>query len=553
MRVHALVPFACLAGLLAQEVALKLPAVLRLGSVPANARIVTLDGDGAATAAELTALPAGTTEFVLRADRWTPMVVVQRLFDDAQQRGIGKVFLLATLRDGKQGAVTLALPMAKDAPCTVTMRAHRDRPGVPPESAIPLLRRFRDGWEAHRPGEFTLGLVLPANATYGQFLPLLASAAEARVPRVVVTTGEAADNADAAAALALDLESSFLLQVQPREQVSTTGIVDAPFGVNTRATATATNEDTGRVGGRYGGRGGRGRPPNATEEAMVVALQRGLDWLARQQLPNGAFADRFGQGDVEGTALAVLVLLSPGSTLDSGADTDPLRRAVGWLLARQHDDGRFSDSGPEANRHHALATFALTEAAGMSVRGPLFRGSAQLALDWLLAERRPDGGFNDGVPAATSDSLSTGAALLCVSSAKFFGLRCEATCAELVAWFDGHPTTDARLGGVELLSRFQAGQPREHERVAALVPRVAEHADATDPLACYWASYALFRAGGKAWRQWVPRLGQIVASQTTNGPDAGSWPFAGKPSLPATARFLWALSAGHRQSRIVFR
>lgn len=544
---RSLLPFFCATTLLAQTSpprTLQLPTLLRLGPVPATLPTVPVDRP-----ITTLAVPERTTSFVLRADARTPMAVVQTAFDTAFAQGVERVHLLANLRDGTPGTILLALPAVHPAPTTVAMRAHRDRPGVPPESVTPLLVRLCAGWQEHGKSPFVLGIEVPGNEPYGNLLPLLAAAANAGVSAVVVTTSEA-DGVPRQGALALDIDASFHIEVAARERAEPQpGIAATPFGLLERAAVAAPALPGGMAGGRYGGRRGA-KPSDANLDAQCT---RGLAWIAAQQLPNGAFPDAFGHGGVEATALAVLVLQARGSTLEAGPFAKALQRAVGWLLARQHDDGRFCDFGPEANRKQALATFALIEAAGMSTHGPLFRGSAQQALDWLLAQRQGDGGWHDGVPERASDALSTGMAAVCVESARFFRLRCEPTTADLITWFDQNPTSEAQLGAVELFARFYAGQPRTHDRVQALTALVADKADPNDPLASYWASYALFQAGGECWEAWTKRLDAVLAAQQQEGAHAGSWLSAGRPDFVATARFVWSLAARYRYSRLVVR
>lgn len=548
MRRQWFVGLCCTSALLAQATRapeLQLPKLLRLGPVPAALPVLTLEAEGAAVA-----WPPAAKAVVLRADQRTPMANVQAAFDAAQAHGLDQLFLLAQLPDGTPGTLVLALPNAGAAPPTVMLRAHHERPGVPPESAAPVLRRLSEGWQAAGRGTFVLGITLPSDATYGQLLGLLAMAASAPLRCVTVQTTPASQHPTAT--LALDLEASFVIPVQAREQVpQRSGLQDTPFGLLERAATTAVELPGGRAGGRYGGRGGQAQP--VVDEGRL-ALERALPWLLRQQHADGSFPGPHAIGDVEATALVSLVLLGCGMTLDGGEDSASLRRSIGWLLARQYDDGRFADFGPNATRHHALATFALTEAAGLSAKGPLFQPCAQLALDWLFTQQRDDGGWNDGTPGTTSDALSTATAMACVGSATFFRLRTPATTKQLITWFDDHPGTPPTHAAAELFCRFFAGQTPANAPLAALADRVVT-ADASDPATCYWATYALFQMGGAHWQQWTERVGKAALPlQATTGEGAGSWPATpGDSQVTATARFALALSAFHRYSRILPR
>ncbi len=110
--------------------------------------------------------------------------------------------------------------------------------------------------------------------------------------------------------------------------------------------------------------------PTPPEPGVVVArtpVERALDWLARNQRPDGSWTAGNGTPGLEPgvTALALLALLSDGH-LGAGGDA-PLdaaaTRAVAWLQAQQEPDGRFR-GGSDATAqkvNHALATLALVE------------------------------------------------------------------------------------------------------------------------------------------------------------------------------------------------
>ena len=268
MQRHWFVGLWCTSALVAQATRapeLQLPKLLRLGPVPAAVPVTTIGDPGAATA-----LPPAAKAVLLRADQHTPMARVQAALDALAAHGVEQVFLLAQLPDGTPGTLALALPNAGAAPPTVVLRAHHERPGVPPESAAPVLRRLGDGWHAAGRGTFVLGITLPADATHAQLLGLLAMAANAQLRCATVQTTPASQQP--AAALALDLEASFVIQVQAREQVPLRpGLQDTPFGLLERAATTAIELPGGRAGGRYGGRGGQAKP--AADEGRL-ALER---------------------------------------------------------------------------------------------------------------------------------------------------------------------------------------------------------------------------------------------------------------------------------------
>lgn len=523
-----------------------LPTVLRLGPVPADLPQRLLPAAG-----ELPPWPEGQPEVVLRAAAATPASRLVEQLGVAAAAGTGVVHLAATLPDGRDGAIRLALPEVAAAPALLTLHAHHARKGVPPASVTPLLRRLRSGWKALHTAPCVLEVLVPANASYGQLLPLVAACAEAGDVCLVLRTQPGnPGQATPRTAFALDLESVLLMSVEPRQVAATSGLAAEPIGSRERAPAAAIaiGEDGG-AGGRYGGRGGRARDADPSREA----LQRSLRWLGNE-LPTGLadLADGDRPEAIETTALTALCLLADGSHLGAGDHLQPLRAAIGALVAAQHDDGGFGLSGPRSTVAHALATYALAEAYGLSPQRGLLQAPAQLALDRLLELRGADGGWHDGDRNAASDACSTAWAMSAIASAQFLRLRTGAGTAELIVWFDQHPQSEPRAAAAELFSHFFAGRSGEQFPRAALSDLIADRAEASDPETCYWATFALFQQGGRQWARWQQRLDAAVVKTQDQGGAAGSWtPPAGQSRRRATALWALALSARSRYSRLV--
>jgi hypothetical protein len=69
------------------------------------------------------------------------------------------------------------------------------------------------------------------------------------------------------------------------------------------------------------------------------AIDKGLDWLKKNQAEDGSWSGRGGQYTVSMTALAGMAFLMEGSTLRDGKYRDNVRKAADWLMDRQQPSG----------------------------------------------------------------------------------------------------------------------------------------------------------------------------------------------------------------------
>jgi len=136
--------------------------------------------------------------------------------------------------------------------------------------------------------------------------------------------------------------------------------------------------------------------PNAPE---VLALERGLTWLAREQAKTGDGSFPRGEGKdlkyapVAITALGALALMAGGSSASQGPHHVQVGRAIDYLLvhtdlspASKHH-GFISAGGDETSlmHGHGFATLVLAEALGMSPKGERIKKALKAAV--ALIER----------------------------------------------------------------------------------------------------------------------------------------------------------------------
>ncbi|MFH1265525.1 MAG: hypothetical protein ABIK89_07325 [Planctomycetota bacterium] len=343
------------------------------------------------------------------------------------------------------------------------------------------------------------------------------------------------------------------------------------------------------VGGG-GPRFGRKYAPRAAAkgggQAEQKAVQWGLEWLKRHQDPEGFWdcdgfdmqctdsrCDGKGQAlnDVGVTGLALLAFLGTGNTINSGPYKSVVRNGVRFLCDVQDpEDGCLvPKEGTHWMYNHAIATLALTEAYGLS-KWPILKKHAQHALDFVHMSKNPGRAwrYNNGEvdPVEQNDVSVTGWMVMCLASAKDFGLRYDwRDMEDALRYLD--EMTDSATGrtgyrekgtfssreagdesiwpfeeseamtAVAILSRVFAGNVLNDiesqfpaiEAGAALLrkrpPEWSEEKGCIDYYYWYYGSYALYQLSGKGWDKWKTAMVKaVVENQVKEGCERGSWP-----------------------------
>jgi hypothetical protein len=145
------------------------------------------------------------------------------------------------------------------------------------------------------------------------------------------------------------------------------------------------------------------------------AVNKGLEWMARNQSKDGHWEAFGGQYPVSMTALAGMSLLMEGSTIREGKYRDNIRRAVDWLMARGMPNGLIGNpnNASEASRYmygHGFSMLFLSSVVGeeedpdrrrrlvdILERAAKFSRDAQTDRGgWGYVSAKDGGGFDEG-------------------------------------------------------------------------------------------------------------------------------------------------------------
>lgn len=306
-------------------------------------------------------------------------------------------------------------------------------------------------------------------------------------------------------------------------------------------------------------------------EASEEAVERGLEWLVRNQYPDGHWsihdfpgeaspdlAEGSFESDSAATGLSLLAFLGAGYTHQTGKYQDSVSRGMKWLLDRQKPNGDlFADETEFVWFYsHGIASIALCEAYGMTKDAAL-KDPAQLALNFIIESQHPEFGGWRYRPQFESDTSVSGWQLMALKSGEMAGLNVSKdTYTKVASWLDSvqsktsagqfsyHPSREASptMTAEGLLMRQYLGAKRENAELIAganfLRTRLPDSGQ-RDAYYWYYATQVMFHMQGEYWNEWNAGLRDLLENaQSKDGATSGSW----DPARPAPEK--WAKAGG---------
>jgi anti-sigma factor RsiW len=345
---------------------------------------------------------------------------------------------------------------------------------------------------------------------------------------------------------------------------------------------TGIGVNSGGGHGSFGNRTGGGRKlmvkRNGGSPQTEGAVDRGLEWLAKHQEPDGHWdtmkydAHEKAAGactkdtlDVGMTGLALLAFLGAGHTEKVGRYKDNVIRGLKWLKQKQdYESGLYC----RWNYGHAMAGMAMAEAAGMA-RVDDTKESAQKAVDATCALKKKyatseRGGWTyvpEQIGAIQGDMSNSGWAMMFIKSAKVAGLKVPAESIDGVNTYlsacerdkhdadgyGGHKYSygpgpiyadQKNRGYIAILGRLFFGTPANEVEDGTKymiqlrgLPSSGLVADGAwkdgagvDLYYDYYMTLITFQVGGDMWQKWNEALKNAIPKiQVKGGDNDGSW------------------------------
>ena len=276
-----------------------------------------------------------------------------------------------------------------------------------------------------------------------------------------------------------------------------------------------------------------------------AAVQKGLDFLAKQQQPDGHWVSGNYQNDTAISGLCALAFLSAGHQPGRGKYGEALTRAVDWLADSVQKSGLVGGRGGTAGPPmygHGFATLALAEIYGMTKRAD-FRSKLDSAIQLIVMAQNAEGGWRYQPTASDADISVTAVQFLALKAAHNAGIKVpEETIKKAVGYIkrcannvDGgfsyqassRGSGPARTGaGVTCL--LLAGEKSSSECLAGIQYLIEHPLEAYEwayrqheYYAYYYCTQAFYQVGGSAWKSWFVRMrDRLVARQDSSN---GNW------------------------------
>ncbi len=270
----------------------------------------------------------------------------------------------------------------------------------------------------------------------------------------------------------------------------------------------------------------------AGNQPRDVAVRKGLEFLRKQQKPDGSASERY---PVALTAMAVMAHFAAGHPPADKQYGPWLRKSIHYVLSKQDADGYFGQSDGSRMYGHGIATLMLAEALGMprddemddTIRKAL-KKAVQVTINAARVQKSPEhaGGWRYAPDATDSDVSLSGWQILSLHATQQVGIPVpESVITNAVNYTKRMTSPEGKVGyqnpneehpalrGLALLV-FVIG----HQEKDPLMKKIADRLLA-DPIAwrgdhfyyrAYYDAVGLSRAFPEQWKTYLPKYESVL-------------------------------------------
>jgi squalene cyclase len=281
-----------------------------------------------------------------------------------------------------------------------------------------------------------------------------------------------------------------------------------------------------------------GAPAHAEEKVRIdaetkKATAKALEWLAKQQNPDGSWSSAQYQHNTAMTAYALLAFMAQGHVPAQGLYGPEVAKGCRFLMASARTDGYLIGVRGGNMYCHGIATLALAELWGMTGDEEV-KPVLKKAIDLIVGCQSPEGGWRYNPDPTGADISVTIMQVMALRSAKNGGMHVpDETLKKAIDYINR--CYEPRSGGFQYQPGSQApGFARTSAGACVLqltgkydakeIPKAIEFLETHFNERHYWfygqyyACHAMHQVGGEKWEKYYKRLRDtLLPKQSADG------------------------------------
>lgn len=264
--------------------------------------------------------------------------------------------------------------------------------------------------------------------------------------------------------------------------------------------------------------------------------KKGLDYLVKNQQPNGTWGSDYYSREPGVVGLAILALLAHGDDPNYGPYATTVKRAIDYILKQQNSNTGMIGS---SMYNHGFAALALAEVYG-AVNDPKIGPALEKAVKLLLSSqaRNPFNAWRYSPSGRDADTTAAGACMVALFAARNAGIgvpqsaldkgmeyykRCQSTDGGFGYTSPGGSNTPRTAIGTLVYALGKKKKSRVWKDALAYLKGRGYDSDHYYYYYVYYMPQALFQSDIEQWKKWNKiNIKALSSRQASNGAWSGS-------------------------------